>query len=218
MILPCSPVFVPKVTPVVRAVLHAAARVRSHVGHHVVHGIHHAVHSVSANPAAVIGFACRTAPGWTAAGLLALPLLQPLHPLPAQPPITTPSDVQGSQAPGGLPPLPAQQAFGGDVPAKGPASAVLVPRVATEETSAVAPQGVASGSSVSGAFPPLPSPLPTSPYPTLSPDKIAEIIAQELPASPQPVPEPSSLLVLASGFYSLRWMRRRHQPIAGSGT
>lgn len=229
MALPCGPVFFPAVTHVVRGAVHAAGRMRSHIGHHVVHHVHHALHAMHANPAAAIGFACRAAPGWTVASLLALPLLQPSQPVPAQPSIKTPLELQGLQTLRAATPLPVQQAFDTDGPFKASTSAASAPPAAIADKSPkspVAPQIIARAfaSPIPTSAAPLPlssprlTPPATAPYSTVPPDRIPQIIASEFPASSQPVPEPSSLLVLTSGFYSLRWIRRRHQPIVGNGT
>ena len=226
MVLPCGPIFSPVITPVIRAVVHAATHVRSHIGHHVFHPIRHAVHAIGAHPAAtIIGFACRTAPGWTAASLLAVPLLQPLYPLPAQPPTMTPSGVQGLQALGGLTPLAVQPSLGADIPAEGSTSTTPAQRVADADHSPVAPQAVTQPVITAPTTPVVSMPptlaLPTTPaipsYSTVPPDRVPWIISSEFPSSSQPVPEPSSLLVLTSGFYSLRWLRRRRPLLVMSG-
>lgn len=223
MILPCGPIFLPRVIPVVRTMVHAAGRVRLHIGHHVFHPVRHAVHAMGVHPATVIGFACRTAPAWTAAGLLALPLLAPLNPAVIEQPTMTPSEVQGLPIMGGSTPLPMQQFLDADAPAKGLVSATPTPVVANADVARalphVVPQLVAPTTIFPTPLPSLPSTAPaTQPYAIVSPDKIPEIIAREFPAAPQAVPEPSSLLVLTSGFYGLRWIRRRRQPLVESRT
>ena len=223
MVLPCGPVFFPTVTPRVHAVLHAIGRARSHIGHHVVHHVRHAVHAMGTHPAAVIGFACRTAPGWTAAGLLALPLLPPLHPAPAQLPATAPSESRELQGLGGATPLPVRQSFGTDGTAEGSAGTTSALRAANVDIAAIAdqavPQPLTPASLALASLPLLPAQAPaTRPYSLVPLDKIPRDFAPEFPDTPQAVPEPSSMLVLTTGFYGLKWIRRRRQPLVRSRT
>ena len=207
----------------VQVVLHTARQVRLHIGHHVVHPVRYALHAMAAYPRVILGFACRTALGWTATGLLALPLPQPSLPLPAQPPITTPLDVQRLQVPSGAVPLPAQQSSSADSPAEGSTGATSDPRAVNAGASTVALQVIAQPV-ITAPLAPAPLPLlptkapATRPILAVPPDKIARDIALEFLDTPQAVPEPSSMLVLTTGFYSLRWLRRRRQPLVKSRT
>ena len=219
MVFPCGSVFAPVITPIVQAVVHVKRHVCMRIGHHVIHPVRHAVHAATAHPAAmVVGFACRTAPGWVAAGLLALPLVQPAPSLSDR----LPWDVPGLQAQDGATPTPMLRSTGLDSPTEGSTGATLAPQAASEGSSAVTPPVASLVVPVRPGRAPLPLPpagIPaTRPYQTVPPEVIVREIALHTTGTPQAVPEPSSLLVLTTGFYSLIWLRRGRQALVTSRT
>ena len=190
-----------------------------HIGRHVWHRVHHAVHTVAANPQLSISGACHFLPGAVAA--LALTVMPATSPAPAPhiflPPAaqtTTQSPEAGSAAASGAGTgsgggswafEPATSGTPTDPGADTTAAALGSSIITMPDNTILSPPSLARNS-----YPHTTGTDPTSPVFQLA---AADVTPLTDPA--QPVPEPSSLAVLAVAFYGASLIKRESRGRSG---
>jgi hypothetical protein len=215
MPLPCLPAAYHAAVPLAHRVLHAVGQARSQIGQHVMHRIRHVGHRVVTHTKAAVTLGCHVVPGALTVAMLALPL-------PAGPPqelllspIITPEPLPPDGVTG-LSPAATMLPFG--APAWPAAGARPNPLVSAD-----------AGSTIVTLLPPDGVPLATPAALTLAPflpppgnfgslSNAAVVAVPSLPSvpastppstGPQAIPEPSSVVVLASALCGLCLLPRR---------
>jgi hypothetical protein len=216
MLLPCLPVAHHAAISLAHRVLHAVGQARSQIARHAMHRIRRAGHSVVTHTQVAVTMGCHVAPGAFAVVMLALsPSAGPAQEL-LLPPVITPEQLP-SEGVIGLAPAEMTPPFG--AVAWPPSGTRSDPSVAADVGSIIVtflpPDGV----------PPLATPAAVTLTPYLLPPRrfgslsnaraLADASVPVLSASTAPfagaraVPEPSTLVVLASALCGLCLVPRR---------
>lgn len=211
MVVPCWTVShiippPPVAAPAPHGVVHAVKAVIPHAHRHVVHHVHHAFHAAATHPRVWIETVCRAAPLAVASAVLSVPapLTAPIEVTPpaiVQPDVTSQKSSAYAAIPGTQPVL-----FGYG-PAARPAGTGASP---TGSTLVTLPQNEAPPppTAEQTLAPFTPGPLSTGGLPVVPGTPGG--ITQPQP-SDTPVPEPSSLAVLASAVAACAVLRRRRR-------
>nr|WP_294517731.1 PEP-CTERM sorting domain-containing protein [uncultured Rhodopila sp.] len=194
----------PVAAPVPHGVVHAVKAAIPHAHRHAAHHVHHAFHAVATHPHVWIETVCRAAPLAIASAVLSVPapMTAPMEATPpaiVQPAVTS----QKSSAYAAIPVT--QPALFGYAPAAAPTSPATSPIGSTLVT---LPQNVAPPALTAEQIlaPYTPGPLGAGGVPVVP--GIPGGITQPQ-GSGTPVPEPSSLGVLASAVAACALLRRR---------
>jgi hypothetical protein len=211
VVAPCWTVSHFIATPAAQSVVHAAKAVLPRIHRHTIHRVHHAFHAVTTHPGVWLETVCRAAPLVIASGILSVPVTAPV-PVEATPPISVhPAAV--SQRPSSYASAPVTQPilFGYSPPTAS----------ASHGGTGTSPGTTPTGSTL------VTLPQNEAPPPPTAEQTLARYTARRIPvgapaATPNApgslalttsfetaVPEPSSLVVLASAMAAFGLLRPR---------
>jgi hypothetical protein len=199
MIDPCLPAAHHAAMPLARHVLHAVRHAGSGIGRRGTQLLRHANRFVGAHARRAASVACHAVPGALAVSMLTLPL-----PVTGPEPVPVgggaiPSAEMVKMAPAFDPMIWPVPGFGPIQPAKPDAGSTIMTFLPPTDVPAVNPNILPGGDDLLPPFQPMPPSVPGAP-----PDPHFPISS----GPGQPVPEPASILVLASTLSGLSLLRR----------